>query len=110
MAHDRLRTDPNDAADLPVGLAARDPDQAIALTVRDDGMRRRAKCPGATHPPRALERERDGELRQRQTMRCERTARRTGEGAGHECLAGHMRRNGEAPAQTGSEDRREKGY
>src|SRR3546814_19309158 len=82
MAHDRLRTDPNDAADLPVGLAARDPDQAIALTVRDDGMRRRAKCPGAPHPPRALERERAGELPQRQNMRWRSEERR----GGKECV------------------------
>src|SRR3546814_17967258 len=68
MAHDRLRTDPNDAADLPVGLAARDPDQAIALTVRDDGMRRRAKCPVAPPPPRPPAPERPGPLRTRQKL------------------------------------------
>src|SRR3546814_2452278 len=76
-----------------------DPDQAVALTVGDDGMRLGPERLGAPHPPRPFEGERAGELSKRQDVGRKRTARGTREGAGAARLAGHMRRPGETLPQ-----------
>src|SRR3546814_10213891 len=68
MTRHRLLANAQDPADLPVPLAARRPQHAIALAVGEHRRRRGRDVPARRpEPPRALERERAGERSEEHT-------------------------------------------
>lgn len=80
VPHHRFMADIQDPGDLPIGLAAGSPGQALALAVREAGRR----AHGFAHlfdPSGRFERECSNQLEQRQTLLSERLIGSKSEGA-----------------------------
>src|SRR5437868_9885604 len=96
MLADGRLADPEDAGDLPVGLAARRPDHALALALGE--LHRACRITHPAHAACRFEGEGADQLEQRLVLLGEGLARGAGEGTGAMRVARNMGGNGEAVA------------
>lgn len=99
MAFDRSFGDFEDLADLPVALAAKSPQKAVALTTgQDSAEHRQFQCLSSDQPARAIEGETARNLGKGEPCAVERAARTHGKGAGARHFALEADRNREPVA------------